>query len=95
MLLLRYDPRRGRGDKRAGQDLGAGIARLERSRELSAVRPGDPSRAACLQRLALLYRDMADTDRAIEAGMEALRAHVDDVLLQTTSDVSGAPPFVP
>ncbi|MFC5744623.1 CHAT domain-containing protein [Actinomadura rugatobispora] len=86
VLLLRYDRRRVQGDERAAQDLGAGIARLERSRELSADRPGDPSRTACLQRLALLYRDMADTDRAIEAGMEALRAHADDVLLQTTSE---------
>jgi hypothetical protein len=85
VFLARYDRRRGRGDE---QDLSAGIASLERSRELSAGRPGDPSRAACLQRLALLYRDLADTGRAIEVGMEALRAHADDVLLQ--ADPEGA-----
>ena len=76
---------------RAMADLDAGVKWLDEARQLLALEPGNPAVAQVLAILAEAYHKRADPDRgdaqrAVEAGIAALREQAANVLLQTGTE---------
>ncbi len=84
-LLTRYFRRHGQ------RDLSNAIGRLEEARRAVDQEVGSPYATSVLLTLATAYRTRGDAargdvDRAVTCGLEGLREHVGDVLLQDNDD---------